>query len=66
LKLSVELDTAKAFGEDQSRYIVTTKPDTVLEGAVKLGVVGGSSVLGVPVSTLRAANEAFFKDWMEG
>jgi hypothetical protein len=29
---------------------VTTKPDTALEGAVKLGVVGGFDVAGVAVS----------------
>jgi hypothetical protein len=66
VKLDVTLTTAQAFGEDQSRYIVTTKPDTVLEGAVKLGTVGGSDVAGVAVSALKQANEAFFKDWMEG
>jgi phosphoribosylformylglycinamidine synthase len=66
VKLEVSLNTAQAFGEDQSRYIVTTKPDTALEGAVKLGVVGGFDVAGVAVSKLKAANEAFFKDWMEG
>ena len=59
------LNTALAFGEDQSRYVVTTRPDIVLEGAVKLGVVGGSDVLGVSVVALKAANEAFFKEWME-
>jgi phosphoribosylformylglycinamidine synthase len=66
VKLDVTFNTAQAFGEDQSRYIVTTKPDIVLEGAVKLGVVGGFDVAGVAVSKLKAANEAFFKDWMEG
>jgi phosphoribosylformylglycinamidine synthase len=49
VKLDVTLTTAQAFGEDQSRYIVTTKPDTVLEGAVKLGVVGRFDVAGVAV-----------------
>jgi len=63
--LATSLTTAQAFGEDQSRYIVTTKPDIVLEGATKLGTVGGFAVAGVPVAKLREANEAFFKDWME-
>ncbi len=66
VKLDAPLTTAQAFGEDQSRYIVTTAADIVLEGAVKLGVVGGFDVAGVAVATLKAANEAFFKDWMEG
>jgi phosphoribosylformylglycinamidine synthase len=59
------LTTAAAFGEDQSRYVVTTKAGEVLEGATKLGTVGGSQVAGVELATLREANEAFFRDWME-
>jgi phosphoribosylformylglycinamidine synthase II len=66
VKLDVALDAASAFGEDQSRYIVTTASDVVLEGATKLGTVGGFDVAGVPVARLKEANEAFFKDWMEG
>ena len=65
VELATPLTTAQAFGEDQSRYIVTTKPDILLEGAIKLGTVGGFAVAGVPVTKLREANEAFFKDWME-
>jgi phosphoribosylformylglycinamidine synthase len=64
--LDVTLDTAAAFGEDQSRYIVTTAAGEVLEGATRIGTVGGSQVAGVEVSALREANEAFFRDWMEG
>lgn len=64
--LDVTLDTAAAFGEDQSRYIVTTAPGEVLEGATRIGTVGGSQVAGVEVAALREANEAFFRDWMEG
>jgi len=65
VKLDAPLTTGEAFGEDQSRYIVTTKPDIVLEGATKLGTVAGFEVAGVSVAKLREANEAFFKDWME-
>jgi phosphoribosylformylglycinamidine synthase subunit PurL len=32
----------------------------------KLGVVGGDEVLGTSLDVLREANEAFFRDWMEG
>lgn len=64
--LDVALTTASAFGEDQSRYVVTTKAGEALEGATKLGTVGGSKVAGVELATLREANEAFFRDWMEG
>ncbi|BEV00860.1 phosphoribosylformylglycinamidine synthase subunit PurL [Novosphingobium olei] len=63
--LDIALDTAKAFGEDQSRYIVTTAADTVLDGATRIGAVGGSQVAGVSVAALREANEAFFREWME-
>ncbi|NBC36356.1 phosphoribosylformylglycinamidine synthase subunit PurL [Novosphingobium sp. FSY-8] len=64
-KLDVTLNTAQAFGEDQSRYVVTTAADVTLEGATRLGTVGGAELLGVPVAQLKAANEAFFKEWME-
>ncbi|MFN3456597.1 MAG: phosphoribosylformylglycinamidine synthase subunit PurL [Novosphingobium sp.] len=63
--LDVALTTAAAFGEDQSRYVVTTKAGEVLDGATKLGTVGGSQVAGVELAVLREANEAFFRDWME-
>ena len=65
VKLDVTFTAAEAFGEDQSRYVVTTRPDVALEGAVRLGVVGGAAVASVSVVKLREANEAFFKDWME-
>ncbi len=64
-KLDAPLNAAQAFGEDQARYVVTAKPDVVVPGAVRLGAVGGSEVGGIAVAKLRAANEAFFKDWME-
>ena len=63
--LDITLNTAKAFGENQSRYIVTTSPNEVLEGAVRIGTVGGTQIIGVEIATLREANEAFFRDWME-
>ncbi|SMC91276.1 phosphoribosylformylglycinamidine synthase subunit PurL [Novosphingobium sp. B1] len=63
--LDASLTTAAAFGEDQSRYVVTTRADEVLEGATRLGTVGGSQVAGVELTVLREANEAFFRDWME-
>ena len=65
VKLDAPLNAALAFGEDQARYVVTTKPGAVVPGAVRLGTVGGSEVGGIAVAKLREANEAFFKDWME-
>jgi phosphoribosylformylglycinamidine synthase len=64
--LDAPLTTAQAFGEDQSRYVVTTPAGVELEGAVKLGTTGGQAVAGVSLAVLREANEAFFRDWMEG
>ncbi|WP_062342158.1 phosphoribosylformylglycinamidine synthase subunit PurL [Novosphingobium sp. CCH12-A3] len=63
--LDVALTTASAFGEDQSRYVVMTKAGEVLQGATRLGTVGGTQVAGVELARLREANEAFFRDWME-
>jgi phosphoribosylformylglycinamidine synthase len=63
--LDVSLNTGSAFGEDQSRYIVTAPAGVVIEGAEKIGTVGGDSVAGVTVAALREANLAFFRDWME-
>ncbi|MFM9936390.1 MAG: phosphoribosylformylglycinamidine synthase subunit PurL [Novosphingobium sp.] len=64
-ELTVLFTAAKAFGEDQGRYIVTTKPGVSVENAVQIGTVGGTAVAGVEIATLREANEAFFRDWME-
>jgi phosphoribosylformylglycinamidine synthase len=67
------LDAASAFGEDQSRYLVTTPADAQLSApgvmVRRIGTTGGSTVAGpgfaVPLASLRARNEAFFRDWME-
>ena len=63
--LDLALNTAQAFGEDQSRYVVTARPGVEIPGARKIGTVGGDSVAGVAVRDLRKRNEAFFRDWME-
>jgi phosphoribosylformylglycinamidine synthase len=63
--LDAELTTAQAFGEDQSRYVLTAPAGTELPGADKIGTVGGTMVAGIEIAALREANEAFFKDWME-
>ncbi|TCM21962.1 phosphoribosylformylglycinamidine synthase subunit II [Novosphingobium sp. PhB165] len=65
VELDGALTTAEAFGEDQSRYVVTAPAGTTLPGAVKIGTVGGTTVSGVEIAALKQANEAFFKDWME-
>ncbi|PLK27765.1 phosphoribosylformylglycinamidine synthase subunit PurL [Novosphingobium sp. TH158] len=63
--LSVDLDTAAAFGEDQGRYIIVAQAGTTVDGAVQIGTVGGDSVAGVSLAALRDASESFFRDWME-
>jgi phosphoribosylformylglycinamidine synthase II len=64
--LDCGLTAGSAFGEDQSRYLVTTPAGVDVEGAQHIGTLGGEHVLGVGLAVLRAANEAFFKNWMEG
>jgi phosphoribosylformylglycinamidine synthase II len=63
--LEIDLNAASAFGEDQSRYLVTAPAGVDVESARRIGVVGGSSVMGVDLAVLRETNEAFFRDWME-
>ncbi len=68
-RIGAELDaltTAEAFGEDQGRYIVTTAPDAVIDGAVRIGSVGGQNVAGVALDALRTAHEGFFPALMNG
>jgi len=65
-QLDVSLDAAAAFGEDQGRYVVTASAGANIPGAVRIGIVGGTEVAGNSITTLRDANKAFFRDWMEG
>ncbi|GEN98803.1 phosphoribosylformylglycinamidine synthase subunit PurL [Novosphingobium sediminis] len=67
-------DHFTAFGEDQGRYIVTSAVADTIQAAgipmIRIGTTGGTAVTGpgfaVEIASLREANEAFFKDWMEG
>jgi phosphoribosylformylglycinamidine synthase len=67
------MDTAFAFNETQSRYLVAYPADKPLNRKdvpfVNIGKVGGSAIsvngASVSLSELRAAHESFFKDWME-
>ena len=63
--LDIALDAAKAFGEDQGRYVVTAPAGRDVPGATRIGTVSGSSVAGVELAALREASDAFFRDWME-
>ncbi len=62
--LDIDLDAASAFGEDQSRYLVTVPAGLNVDGAQRIGSVGGDRVIGIELSALREANDAFFRDWM--
>ena len=64
--------TAAAFGEDQARYVVTTAGDVSIEGAVRIGSVGGHGIeetrdngVNIPLADLRAAHEGFFPKLMD-
>ncbi|GAB5347688.1 phosphoribosylformylglycinamidine synthase subunit PurL [Alteriqipengyuania sp. 357] len=62
--ITVSPDKVEAFNA-----IVAEGPESeaaALVGFRRLGTVGGDSLLGVKVEDLRAANEAFFQEWMEG
>jgi len=56
---------AQAFGEDQSRYLVTTAANANVPNATRIGTTGGTALLGIPVVELKQANQAFFHNWME-
>ena len=59
--LTLPLDAATAFGEDQARYVVTLPAGVPLpEGATAIGITGGDGVAGVPLAALRTAHEGFF------
>ncbi len=66
-------DQFTAFGEDQSRYIVTSAVANTIQAAglpmTRIGTVGGVTVKGpgfeAQLTDLRAAHESFFKNWME-
>ncbi|HKX21970.1 MAG TPA: phosphoribosylformylglycinamidine synthase subunit PurL [Rhizorhapis sp.] len=66
-------DAATAFGEDQARYIVTTRDAAALEAAgvpvKRIGTTGGDAIevdgKAVALSDLRTAHEGFFPALME-
>ncbi len=66
--VEIPLDAASAFGEDQARYIVTTKAGVEIAGAIKVGTTGGNMISGIDGSVdlddLRAAHEGFFPGLM--
>ena len=65
------------FGEDQGRYIVTTKNPNAIHrwcnagnlARYHIGYVAGSALntskVSIPLTALREASDSFFRDWME-
>ncbi|MFC7498770.1 phosphoribosylformylglycinamidine synthase subunit PurL [Enterovirga sp. GCM10030262] len=61
-------DHATAFGEDQGRYVVTSRNPETIQAAgfpmTRIGTTGGDSIRGagreVPLDELRRAHEGFF------
>jgi phosphoribosylformylglycinamidine synthase len=68
------MDTAFAFNESQSRYLVTYRADRPLDRNrvpfEKIGTTGGDALVvngkPIPLAELREASESFFHNWMEG
>ncbi|MGE3689938.1 MAG: phosphoribosylformylglycinamidine synthase subunit PurL [Novosphingobium sp.] len=76
----IGLDAPGAFGEDQSRYIVTAGSEAAANVRAlaeaqgipvsQAGYTSGTSVcfdksLSIPLTQLRTAHESFFRDWMQ-
>lgn len=67
------MDTAFAFNESQSRYLVTYCADRPLDRSKvpfeKIGMTGGVAVVvngqALPLTALREASDSFFRNWME-
>ncbi|MCA1662237.1 MAG: phosphoribosylformylglycinamidine synthase subunit PurL [Novosphingobium sp.] len=67
------MDTAFAFNETQARYLVTYPADAPLDRAEvpfeKIGTTGGDALrvngAALLLADLRAANERFFREWVE-
>ncbi|HEY9091155.1 phosphoribosylformylglycinamidine synthase subunit PurL [Parasphingorhabdus sp.] len=66
-------DHMTAFGEDQARYVVTSKNADQIQAAGipmwRIGTTGGDKLdiqgRAVAISDLREASDSFFRDWME-
>ena len=75
--IGAELDgmnAGLAFGEAQSRYVVTLPDADALDGLglplMRIGKTGGSALQvngkPIPLTTLHETSDSFFSDWMEG
>ena len=68
--VDLALDAASAFGEDQGRYLVTAPAGTVIDGATRIGTVGGDALVlngeTVALSELKRINEATLPAMIKG
>ncbi|OYW15088.1 MAG: phosphoribosylformylglycinamidine synthase II, partial [Sphingomonadales bacterium 12-62-5] len=64
------LDAASAFGEDQGRYLVTAPAGVVIDGATRIGTVGGDALVlngeAVTLAELKRTHEATLPAMIKG
>ena len=68
--VEVALDAASAFGEDQGRYLVTAPAGVVIDGATRIGTVGGDALVlngeTVTLAELKRTHEATLPAMIKG
>ncbi len=68
--VEVALDAASAFGEDQGRYLVTAPAGVVIDGATRIGTVGGDALVlngeTVTMAELKRTHEATLPAMIKG
>jgi phosphoribosylformylglycinamidine synthase len=68
--VQVALDAASAFGEDQGRYLVTAPAGVVIDGATRIGTVGGDALVlngeTVTLAELKRTHEATLPAMIKG
>jgi len=68
--VELALDAASAFGEDQARYLVTAPAGVTIDGATRIGTVGGDALVlngeVVTLADLKRINEATLPAMIKG
>ena len=68
--VEVALAAASAFGEDQGRYLVTAPAGVVIDGAMRIGTVGGDALVlngeTVTLAELKRTHEATLPAMIKG
>jgi phosphoribosylformylglycinamidine synthase len=69
-KVEAALDAASAFGEDQGRYLVSAPAGVVIDGATRIGTVGGDALVlngeTVTLAELKRTHEATLPAMIKG